>query len=33
MADARKTMKPKFTFSRLDDQVLIRRDNGPCLKM
>jgi len=26
-------MKPKFTFLRLEDQVVVKRDSGPILKM
>lgn len=33
MVDARQILKPKFTFSRLDDMIVLRRDNGIVLKM
>ncbi len=33
MADARAISKPKFTLLRLPGQIIIKRDNGPVLKM
>lgn len=33
MADARQLMTPLYKFSRLDDMVILHRENGPTLKM
>ena len=33
MTDARKISKPKFNILRLPGELVIKRDNGPVLKM